>query len=276
MDYEALVKALLQQNKQEVDRGYFAPIAEYDDGSFEFAWPQAALDTADSLMGMVSADASQFSHGDPEVRQAYDDQMSRGALTAALMAGGAGSVAPRPSSSVGIFGNLFGRKKPPPAQRAVATDPAPPTSIERTPAPARQTAAQPAVEMSVPDAFKRAFKDTYASNHYAEVINRLEGAGLTKAQMADIADDALGGKGRYKSKADIIEQLRRRHFQDVLHEERAFVIQTTDNGGAHWRPGDKWSTDVSTRLAEASDSRMASKRDGALSILDTAMSSKKR
>lgn len=82
---QALLDALLAE-KKETARGYYAPIAEYSDGSFEFAWPQGLIDLGNALSGGMTADPSQFNHGDPSVRQAYEDQMTGSGLSAAALA----------------------------------------------------------------------------------------------------------------------------------------------------------------------------------------------
>lgn len=102
-DRQRLLDALMAE-KKETSRGYYVPLAEYSDGSFEFAWPQGLVDLGNALTGGMTSDPSQFNHGDPSVREAYDEQIIGNAVaTSGAMSVGS-LAAPRPANALGAFG----------------------------------------------------------------------------------------------------------------------------------------------------------------------------
>ena len=102
-----LFGSLAPQPRQEVRRGLFAPLVEYDDKSVEVGWPDAIMSPARSIWGMLQpgySDEFMQRNTPPEAMK----RMAGDGLNAAGFVGGTGYLAGAaggvPRGAVGAFG----------------------------------------------------------------------------------------------------------------------------------------------------------------------------
>ncbi len=101
------------------------------------------------------------------------------------------------------------------------------STLNAAPAKKKPTAKAPA---KIDHARVRQFADrltaaNFDGDRFRAVIEELQVKGtVSNAELYAIADQYMGGKSKYSSKADAIKRMKSRQYQDVLHESRARVI----------------------------------------------------
>ena len=101
------------------------------------------------------------------------------------------------------------------------------TSLNSAPAKKKATSKLPAKldHVKVREFADRLTAANFDGDRFRSVIEELQAKGtVSNAELYAIADQYMGGKSKYSSKADAIKRMKSRQYQDVLHESRARVI----------------------------------------------------